>query len=209
MPWLELTSDDSPHPGCTLLVALCNAGLFSGSDSFTGTNGTNLSGRALDTGGSWTAQTGAWQITSNQAVETTNSNAAYLLTTDTTQSNYTVQVDLGVPGSTNVDAGVVVRYQDVNNYFFAIAENTTLKLYELNGGTVTQRGAAAGVLTLGTTATIKVVCSGSSFTVYVGGASQITYTSTDFQTATLVGLRNYRGTGYNQATFDNFSWTSP
>ncbi len=204
--WPGLTTAMS---GLSGLSGITSSKATSATDTFTGTDGTNLNNRLLTTGGGkWTAQLGAWQITSNQAVETTNSNAAYLLTTDTGWTSFTVQADVGVPATTNLDCGIVFRYVDTNNYYMFIAENAVVKLYEISAGVVTQRGSAAVNLE-GTAATLKVNVSGNNFTCYTNGTSQITFTGALFTTSTLVGLRNFRGAGYNQATFDNFQWTSP
>lgn len=97
-------------------------------------------------------------------------------------------------------AGVVVRYQDANNYVCAVLRNDqTVRLVGVVGGVETEWAVSSD---LGTTddVIIQVQTEGNVYTLTVNGVEEATYTDTDdnFLTETRHGLFTHYGT----ASFD-------
>jgi hypothetical protein len=166
------------------------ADLFARTDSATSMGSTTVGGFA------WTAVSGTWGITSNQAYDAApTSHTQHLVVVNDGQADGTVSATLAnsLVGVANVDGGSVFRYSDANNYWFTSFAG---KLYKKVAGTVTQIGTTMSGGSLAAGNVVTVVLNGSSITAKINGTTFATTTDTFNQTATRHGLLGY---GYNGA----------
>lgn len=94
---------------------------------------------------------------------------------------------------------LVVRSTDSNNRWIVRCDQagSTIKLFEKNGGTETQRSTAAQTFTNATAYRIMVICVGNVITTFVANAQKTTYASASFNnTATGVEVNGF-ATGAN------------
>lgn len=179
-------------------------------DTFTGVDGTSLADHTPDVGGAWTAQAGSPSITSNRFQFVTGENKA---TVDTLVSN----VYLSVSGmhqytddSNRSGIGLLFRYTDNDNHFYAYANRTStasyFRLYSIESSTQTERGSGSSPVSSNTSLTITVIANGNAISCYENGASSISYSSSFNNTATSHGVRIYgTGTPPNSTYLDNFA----
>jgi hypothetical protein len=176
-------------------------------DAFTGADGTNLTAHAMDLGGGWTAVSGVAKLLGNRAnADTAGADGKVTYQADAGRSDVTVQATVNLAGASN-ECGLVFRYQDANNFWAlsGYAGDGKLYLYEVNGGTTTQRAAGSAGVTSGVDFVLKVVLSGTGITAYKDGTQVLTYTSASFQAATRHGLRSWQVTN----KWDDFQVSSP
>jgi hypothetical protein len=175
-------------------------------DYFTRADSTTTLGTA-DTGQTWTAHTGTWGISSNQAYLATRSGDS-VATVDCGKSDidFTCNVTLGADGT---QPGIVFRATDDQNYLLAFLNNSTgatddIELYQRVAGAYTKLGTDyrfPGDIA-NTTITLRVVTSGTSIEIYADGTLRHSHTTSQFQTATRVGLRlNDAGSGCRWDSF--------
>ncbi len=97
---LELEEDGVPVPTEEIV-----------SDDFNRANGASL-------GGNWTADVGTWGIDTNQAdLQSATANAHARYTGSTLKSN--LRLEIQIITATNMDAGLIFRWQDTSNYWVA------------------------------------------------------------------------------------------
>jgi hypothetical protein len=147
--------------------------------NFTGTTGTNLSGRALNAGGSWIVDIGTWTIQANTAAASNTAIANMGVGVGT--QNASVLATLTIGASAN--AGVLAN-DNGSAALYALYSRTaggTIRLYKYSGGattlaTVTGVGTpTSGTLKLdSTTTTIKVSWNGTQVISYVLTAAEAT-----------------------------------
>lgn len=153
-------------------------------ENFTGANGTNLSGTALDGGGSWSVDAGTWTIGTNRA-RVTNTAAANMWVA-TGNANVTAVVTLTIGAS--AQAGLSVR-GDASRRIYAIytkASGGTVELYKISGGS-TLLGSATGV---GTPASAVMHLDATTDTIRVrfAGTEVVSYTLTGGEVGQFAGL---------------------
>lgn len=183
-------------------------------DTFTGTNGTDLTAHTTDTGQTWVGDLGTITISSNKAVPSNGTTRLNQYHIATSVSDVTIQADLNYDGSSTRYARLVARLTDTNNYWQLSISNqgSSMILYEVSSGTVTQRATSNQSMSAGTSYTIKLVCSGSTMTGYFSGLSVLSYSSaTSNKTAKNHGIYLITDTSFLAGTIsaDNFSITSP
>ncbi len=182
------------------------------SDDFGEADGTAINGKALDVGGTWSAELASTaQVQSHKYAEQSSGGAAYGNLADAGTGDGEVSADFSFPASGNIDAGITFRYGGTTSQFFAIfeAEPSRLVLYKYNGS-VSELGSYTTDLH-GTTANIKVRCSGSSIKVYIDSVERISVSDSFNSTETFFGIRNYRsggGSPFQQVPVANFLMTS-
>ena len=157
-------------------------------DSFADTNGADLTAHTIapinDPATAWVGS--GITIESNQAVCAGNA----VTVCDAGKSDFTIKCSL-TGDTTNTGPSIVFRYVDANNFWFVqLGSMISIQLYEVIAGTATQRGQVLFSYPLSTLVNVTIVCSGTSITVTepVSGAN-MTWTSSDLETATKVGLR--------------------
>lgn len=175
-------------------------------DSFTDTNGTNLNAHIMDVGPGWTIDAGTFDIQSNQGRVT--SAGVSVASADASHADVTATVKTTVAGVSD-SPSLLIRETDSNNHWIAaIITTSSFDLYEVNGGSFTQRATTLFVATLNQQYTIRAICSGASISCTLDGANNISYGSATFnQTATRFGIRSNDGAGTN-FLWDDFLVTS-
>ena len=156
--------------------------------NFTGTNGTNLSGKTLNGGGTWVVDGGTWTIQTNAAGST---NVAL------------ANIDTNV-GTQNASAIATLTFGATANAGLVALDNGTTALYTLYskaaGGTMTLLKYAGGAVVLATatgvgapaSALVKLDASTSTIKVSFAGTQVLTYTLTAAEITSLKGATNNR-----------------
>ena len=142
-----------------------------------------------NTAGNW-AYT---QITTASYGISVNGNAAW--------SDYILEADVKHTGTGTRSVGLIVRYQDEANYYFAIYERaqSLWRLYRrVNGGNTLLATSAPKSWPADTYHRIKVDVKGNRFIVIDDGTTVINTTDGSLATGK-IGLRTYQNTG----AFDN------
>lgn len=177
-------------------------------DLFTGADTTALTSHTPNTdisGNGWSNINGTFTILSNRARSATGGSPLFSLATmDVGKADVSIRCIVNTPGAGY--SGVIFRLTDANNFWAALinAGTDNLYLFEYASG-FTQRGIASVAINTDTDYTIDVVCTGTSISVKLDSANEITYTSSANQTATKHGIR-----GDDVARlFDNFQVGSP
>lgn len=102
------------------IPTIASPGATVGQDSFTDTNGTNLTAHAAQSGGAWATPSGTWTIQSNRATVSAVAGSNFAL--QTLNATLDTSVDIITPGSFAtgvIRAGIVFNYVDANNYIIA------------------------------------------------------------------------------------------
>lgn len=151
-------------------------------------------------GGNWSGSS-SYTIATNR-VNDASSGVQLVATKETGTANGTVSLEVNRQ-TNNKLFGLVFRYTDENNYWYALLDNQNSKflLVERVADVHTQRGEVAFTTNTDTWYTITAILSGSSITVQVNGANTINYSSTANQSATKHGIWS---AGSGVALFDNF-----
>jgi hypothetical protein len=152
-------------------------------DNFTRANSSSSLGSPSDGGSAWTALTGTWGISSNQAINITGgTNNIAVLSSTFSDVSATFTLPTYTFGVTQV--GVVVRASDANNFIFLeAAQGIFLKKYV--AGSLNQ------IIATGSPASgdrYQIVCIGSTITCYQNGVLLFIVTDSFNQTATNHGL---------------------
>lgn len=98
------------------------------------------------------------------------------------------------------DAGLVVRFQDQNNFYLMALSATQIKLFKRVAGTFTQLGST---VTYGGSGTVRLTANGTTISVSLNGVVQIAVTDSAISAAGKVGMRSNANGG---DFFDSFSW---
>lgn len=151
------------------------------SDTFTGADTTQISGRAMDVGGSWVlGPTGAaTQITisSNQAKGTATTTLLKAGTTSNADGNVTC--DYNTQSTSSDSSGLVARVDTGGaNTFYRFGKNGTsgFVLQKIVAGVASNLATYTLTVTAPTTYTLKMVLSGTSIMCYVNGTLAINVT---------------------------------
>lgn len=175
-------------------------------DDFSEANGTNLNGKALDVGGTWTVAAGAWAVQSGRAAPNAGGARAIVMTGAAADITAAVTVN---PAAAGGFVGLLVRYSDANNWWYVVfrAGDNAFRIIERNAGVDTTRASSTAVDYVGgNDYRLRAVCSGQTITATIDGANQIQYAlATHNQAAIIVGL-----TGGDAADrLDDLQVTSP
>lgn len=175
-------------------------------DTFTGTNGDDLSAHSMDFGtGSWTPITGTWQIQNNKAKVVTVALGEYHATTNPGKANISVRA-VATSGGATGSPGLMLRYTDANNYFLFAADagNNLVHIYRIQGGVGTSLGNVA--FTFSTNPHLyEFKVSGDNFKGYLDGNEVLSATDSFNNTETKVGLRDHPNAGGDNSSFDSFT----
>ena len=163
-------------------------------DLFTGDNGTSLDAHGSDTAGpdsqpvgslTGVEQSADWDIQTNRA----NPDGAGLHTWELGKAN--IFFFLKVNGGTAGGPGMVMRYTDMDNYWYLQADraNNRLEIHEVNATVDTVRANAAVAINDSTDYIISGYCHGQEIRCFIGGLNMIVYGSATLnQGATKHGL---------------------
>jgi len=179
-------------------------------DTFTDTDTTALAAHAPDVdsvGTGWADITAGITIESNKA---SDNDGARLSVIDAGAADITAQATMVIQGGGNGFNGLSVRYQDTTHFIIGGCDvvNDVVTIWTNNGGVWTEIGGNVNGsfnFTAGETRIVKVVTSGTTIQVYIGGTLEATGTTALFQSATKHGLYNDCAAGGTDATWDDFS----
>lgn len=184
---------------CGTAIALSRKVLVT--DTFTRADSATTLANA-ETGQAWSALTGTWGISSNQAYLAVNAGVDDYAVVDAGISDGTVTVTFGAPANNQY---LAFRATDANNVFVASSTtSTTLNLYRRSTGTYNQIGTASHTWATGDVVSVWFV--GAAITVSVNGVALITATDSFQQTATKHGIG--AGSSGTSWRWDNFKVTS-
>lgn len=177
-------------------------------DSFSRTDRTSLTMTSFNLGSTEAGSLGVktWSGTNNSGVL---NGRAFTMTqqgggrVDTEGLDRDIRVDRMI-GTTQM-TGLLVRYKDDNNYYKITASDTLIEFEFAEAGVISFP--SSFVVTTGWT-TLRVVVQGTTMTVYVGTATEGTFTSAGSKTILNTAGATYAGLiypGIKQAmSFDNF-----
>ncbi len=151
-------------------------------------------------GSNWTAHSGAWGISSNEAYLASGSDGAHhVVTQDAGESDATVRVNIS---TIEDNSGVSFRVEDTDNMWFVEADvgNTRWRLKKIVSGVTT-------ILSINDTDPadgdeVKIIAKNDNITVKVNGNPIFSIKDSDLQTNTLFGLWAYGSLG--SARWDDF-----
>jgi hypothetical protein len=198
----EMVSDNDPHAGPLPLGLLSSTSTVLLQDLFAGTNGTNLTAHTMNVGPGWTAVIDGFVLNGNGTCSPTAAtekvDVSDSLVADVDASVTVKDASLAAFGC------VIIRYQDSSNYWMASLDMTGgagFQLYEKVAGSFVARATTPFTPGAGTSYVIELKAKGANFTGYIGGVSEWTFSSTDFQAATKCGIRSNTA---SSVLFSNF-----
>lgn len=154
---------------------------------------------------------GTWAVSGGLLAATVAGNAQSVFTRNDVS---TADATLSAVVTQGSDAGLVLRFQDNNNYYLAVVCDASsasgtpnvVKLYKRVGGTFTQIGTNQTIaFTRGTSHTLGFAVSGNALTVSFDGVTKISATDSALTAAGKVGVR----ANDSPATFDSFTVSYP
>jgi hypothetical protein len=170
------------------------------SDAF-GRADSALSVGTADVGGTWSALTGVWGISSGKAYSVSGPlDEALVLTSPSADVLVTADVTIGAGG----ESGVIARCVNITNYYLVVTTTAgVVNLYKQVAGAYTLLAGptAAGVFTTGSS--LGIQCSGTTISALVNGVVVGTATDSTFTAAGFVGIRS--GANRTNWRWDNFS----
>jgi hypothetical protein len=169
-----LADQISPWPATILLK-----------DTFTDTNGSNLSGHMMDVGAGWTVNGNA-TISGGQCITAGGLQQAYASSGQNNFSSAALTV-VSVQAS-GKEAGLICRLSDSSNYWDIRLSTTLLDIRKKVAGVITTLASTAVSLAAGTSHTLNISASGSTVTANVDGSNPISATDSFNGTATLHGF---------------------
>ena len=188
------------------------------SDTFTDTDGVNLSSHAGETGAIWTNQNAGTeaQINANRAAPNSTTATTYYHTSGTpANADYDVQATFLYVGSppTNGGTGITGRHDTAAPTFYHVRwspGSTQWNLYKAVSGTFTSLGTSTTNPLNATNASrvVKLEMRGTAIKVFVAGTAVISATDPAITAAGKAGVRFFRGgTATNGYLFDDFTAT--
>ena len=151
-------------------------------------------------GGNWVEVTGNFDIVSGGIRATPPTQSLAINTTSLGGANYkvTANISTGSMWSSTGGLGVVARYVDANNYYFAWLDVNAphVKLYRVVGGTFTSIGDAIPGSPPADPTTLTLGCLGSSLFAIVNDVQCITITDTSLSAAGNFGVRAWDGSTF-------------
>lgn len=164
-------------------------------DTFTDTSGTSITAHTPEKGGgAWVESQSTWQIQSNAAKVTTSSpDHQSVAVIEAGVANCLVEASIKQIVANN-DFGIVVNYQDNNNYWLVSHVTNTVIIYQRLAGTFYQRAAAIFAPPgNGNSELLSVAVNGDTISAYVNDNLVTSYTAVGraLKTATKHGIRDY------------------
>jgi hypothetical protein len=152
-------------------------------DTFTRANSASSLGVA-DSGQTWTAHAGTWGITSDKGYLATQSGDS-VATVDAGAADIDMSCTITMQGA----PGLVFRATDNNNYLLFMYNGGEMQVWQRVAGSYTKLSGVTQGVTPGVAYVYRVVTLGTSITTYLDGVLKNSVTSSQFQTATRIGLR--------------------
>lgn len=185
-------------------------------DTFTAADTTNLNAHQLDIGpAGWTVVSGAWTISNNRAIESTQAGLPYYAVVDSARANVDVSMQVLTPatGTFKYDTRLLFRYQDTTHHLsIGLLWDATTMTFILGKYNVTTTALGTVVVphNLATLETLRVVAQSNNIKCYLNGVLLIEVTEATFNDKTKVGMGSYyRAPAYYDTPRDNFICYSP
>ncbi len=200
-------------------------------DSYTDSNGTDLTAHTADTGHIWyehpNTSNNAAEIQSNKLVSQNSSASIYYSSIRPLTPDYSVQVDATYQSANGHTFYLGARLStSANNQYRAYYSSGSWRLQALwnNAANASELGTWAQTLTSGQTYTVKITCSGSTIKLFIDGVERVSATDSNVSAAGRPGLSvngatsssstgwqldNYQasGTGTSFTPGDNWGWS--
>lgn len=166
-------------------------------DNFTRANSSTTMGTTSTGAKTWTAQSGTWGITSNNAYDAApTASTNHSVVANTGQAGGTISMTIGTIGTNGGSAGLIFRATDDSNYLMLTSAGT---VYTRIAGSFTSLGGSG--LSGASGDVMSVTLNGSSIVAKINGIVVQSVTSTFNQTATSHGLRSYGATSLTYSAF--------
>jgi hypothetical protein len=177
-------------------------------DTFAGPNGLFLVQHFMDIGTGWKEYGGgAWRIRNKKAGITVQSGQD-VIATDAEAADAILTCDLTTSAQPGMDAGLVARLVDNDNYWMLAIRDNRVEVYKKSAGAYTSLGVPPFTFRPRTTYHLKLVVNGNRMTAFVDGEKVIEVTMDAFLTATQFGLRD-NSSAKCQPSWDNFEVARP
>lgn len=164
-------------------------------------------------GGAWAVSGGKYVLTSPAAGTSGNGNISVYNVPVSGNWTLTVEGSATPTGTTWDDISVIFGYQDTSNYYYASFnesnDNGTSGIFKVAAGTVTQIADITSLISGGSNNFVKIVKSGSSYSVYRNSTSPAATLAAAATDSTFSTGKIGFGTFNDGATFDNLLVTSP
>lgn len=171
-------------------------------DTFTDTNGTNLTAHTMNTGTGWVAGRGTWNIQSNRANNSGGGGDSQCVAyTECSNADVTITADVRTGGVG--DLRLVCNYVDADNYFLGYAAGTSVIIYEKTAGAFASRASGSiSALAGNTVYSVTLQCVGDDVWWTCNGTTiHYNTSSRPKKTATKHGIGNFFGNGVTTDTF--------
>ncbi len=179
-------------------------------DSFKGPNGVRLDFHLMDNGPGWTAYgTGEWRLYESLA-KISVPRGQDVIAADAGKATVTLTCDLHTPEKDvkGLDAGLVVRLVDNDNYWLVALYQNQIQVYKKAAGAFASLTTVPFAFQPKTTYPIKVIVADDLLTLFVGGKQQAQVKMDAFQNAAKFGLRDNSAPN-RQPSWGNFQVASP
>src|SRR5438093_1601717 len=120
-------------------------------DRFANADGTDINGKALEIGGSWTVVSGTWQTQGGRARKTNATGANQFAKANAGRGDCTVRAKFPLPATGAWTLGLALRFTDVSNHWLALLGGSgaqKVDLFEVNAGSSTLRASVTASSTL-------------------------------------------------------------
>lgn len=140
-------------------------------DTFSGTDGTNLSAHTLtqDANWTWVAALNNFQLNGSGAARTSTTDAAHINYLEFSDTDVEIAAQYRRGTDTSDHGGFVFRYVDANNYGYLRAANDAIELRKVIGGTDSQIATKAYTWADNTTKLLQLRLHGATAVVLVDG----------------------------------------
>jgi hypothetical protein len=172
-------------------------------DTFTGTDGTNLTAHTMDSGDAWTAWAGSITIQSNRAVAQSGSND-YVTDIGTAQAKVVCKFQCAAANA-NQAASIILRGTDSTHYLIAyFSGDGNGVLYWRHSGSFDSLGTFVWAADA-SEHTATILCKGTTITVQIDSQTTMTFANITRQAGgTFFGLRGFV-TGADKDSWDDFT----
>jgi hypothetical protein len=164
----------------------------------------------MNTGRIWEHYgTGSWQIHDERAKLAVRGSGQDVIAADAGAADVTLTCEMltPTPGVTGMDAGLVVRLVDNDNYWLVAYYPDQLVVYKKSAGAYKQLVGKRYDFKPKTAYRMKITLIGATLTAYVNATQQAQVTMDDFLKATRFGLRDHSAPNC-QPSWDNFRVTA-
>jgi hypothetical protein len=176
-------------------------------DSFVADNGVPLETHWMNIGAGWQRfGTGKWRIYDKRARLVIPDQGQDVIAADAGAADGTLTCDMLTPDieGAGMDAGLVVRMVDNDNYWLVAYRQDNVEVHKKSGGSFTSLGKESYAFKPKTTYHLKITVKGKTLTAFVDDKQVIQVTMDDFLTAGKFGLRDTTVIKGHQPSWEHF-----